>query len=397
LSAEHESAEPIRLDLYAPFLEDSIEDLYENAPCGYISTLMDGTVVRTNATFARWTGYRKAEVVGQRRFQELLSVGGRIYHETHYAPMLRMQGAVREIAFDLICADGRKMPVLVNATVKNDNFGHPILVRTTIFDATERRRYEDELRLAKEHAEESKTKALELARTLQRSFIPPSMPKVPGFEVGTAYRPASDETSVGGDFYDVFATAQDRWAVVLGDVCGKGPEAAAVTALARFTVRAAAMTTDQPRSVLRLLNEALIGHESDRFCTVVYCSLDMSNGGCVVDICSAGHPLPVLVRSGGVVQRVGHHGELLGVFQDVDPEDTRVELDAGDLLALFTDGVTEARSDQEFYGDTRLEQALSMHRNETAGEVANGLMNELLAFQSGHPRDDTALLILKKQ
>ena len=92
----------------------SAEDLYENAPCGYLSASPDGTIVRVNATFLGWTGYTREALVGTRRFQDLLSPGGRIYHETHYAPLLRMQGSVREIAVDIVAADGRRLPVLVN-------------------------------------------------------------------------------------------------------------------------------------------------------------------------------------------------------------------------------------------------------------------------------------------
>jgi PAS domain S-box-containing protein len=141
-------------------LEESAEDLYENAPCGYLSTAPDGVIVRVNATFLRWTGYRREELVGVRRFQDLLTGGGRIYHETHFAPLLRMQGRVREIALDIVGADGGRLPVLVNSVLITDTGGAAQLVRTTVLDATERKRYEHELlqarnreRLARERIE----------------------------------------------------------------------------------------------------------------------------------------------------------------------------------------------------------------------------------------------------
>lgn len=130
-------------------LEESAEDLYENAPCGYLSTRPDGVIVRLNATFLRWTGYRRDELVGVKRFQDLLTAGGRIYHETHFAPLLRMQGMVREIALDIVRADGGRLPVLVNSVLKTDADGAPWLVRTTVFDATERKLYERELLAAR--------------------------------------------------------------------------------------------------------------------------------------------------------------------------------------------------------------------------------------------------------
>ena len=130
--------------------EESAEDLYENAPCGYLSAAPDGTIARVNATFLRWTGYRREELVGVRRFQDLLTAGGRIYHETHYAPLLRMQGTVREIALEIVTADGRRLPVLVNSVLRRDADGAPQMIRTTVLDATERRLYERELLTARD-------------------------------------------------------------------------------------------------------------------------------------------------------------------------------------------------------------------------------------------------------
>ncbi|HEX2254670.1 MAG TPA: ATP-binding protein [Thermoanaerobaculia bacterium] len=133
--------------------EESAEELYEEAPCGYLSTDPDGRIVRVNRTLLRWTGYTEEQLVGQRRFVDLLTAGGRIYHETHYAPLLRMQGSVREIALDLRCADGANLPMLVNSTTKNDAAGRPLVVRTMLFDARHRREYERELLRARERAE----------------------------------------------------------------------------------------------------------------------------------------------------------------------------------------------------------------------------------------------------
>jgi PAS domain S-box-containing protein len=130
--------------------DESAEELFENAPCGYLSAAPDGTLIRVNTTFLRWTGYRREDLVGVKRFQDLLSVGGRIYHETHYAPMLQMQGSVREIAVDVVGANGDRLPVLVNSVLVRDKDGAPQVVRTTVFDATERKRYERELLAARD-------------------------------------------------------------------------------------------------------------------------------------------------------------------------------------------------------------------------------------------------------
>src|SRR5689334_20217125 len=141
-------------DLRVPWDEDPGE-LYEPAPCGYLTTLPDGTIVRVNQTFLTWTGYTRGELVGHRRFRDLLSSGGQIYHETHYAPLLRMQDEVHALAFDVVCADGRTLPTLDNSLLARGPEREPRAIRTTVSDATERRGYEKELLRARRRAEDS--------------------------------------------------------------------------------------------------------------------------------------------------------------------------------------------------------------------------------------------------
>jgi PAS domain S-box-containing protein len=134
-------------------LDETAEDLYEHAPCGYLSLLDDGVIAKVNATFLEWTGYERADLVGGRRFRDLLSVGGRIYYETHFQPLLRMQGGVREVAFEITRKDGDRLAVLVNARHRDQAPGVAI-TRITVFDATDRRRYERELLAARHRAED---------------------------------------------------------------------------------------------------------------------------------------------------------------------------------------------------------------------------------------------------
>jgi PAS domain S-box-containing protein len=136
-------------------LEESLEDLYENAPCGYVSTLPDGTFAKVNQTFLNWTGCRRDELLAGKRFQDLLTLPGKIFYETHYAPLLQMQGFVNEIAVDLLCCDGRHLPVLINSVQRCDASGTPLLNRTTIFRATDRREYEREIQIARNRAEQA--------------------------------------------------------------------------------------------------------------------------------------------------------------------------------------------------------------------------------------------------
>jgi PAS domain S-box-containing protein len=157
----------------AALLEDDVTDLYESAPCGYLSALTDGAIVKVNQTFLTWTGYGRDELTSGARLPHLLTVGGRIFFETHFAPLLQMQGAVREIAFDLVCKDGRVMPILVNAALRRADAGVPAIVRCTVFDATDRRRYERELLVARNEAEREAKARSELIAMLSHDIRTP--------------------------------------------------------------------------------------------------------------------------------------------------------------------------------------------------------------------------------
>jgi PAS domain S-box-containing protein len=154
-------------------VEASAEELFENAPCGYVATTPEGTLIRVNETFLRWTGYRREDLVGVKRFQDLLSVGGRIYHETHYAPLLQMQGSVREIAVEIVTAGGERLPVLVNSVLVRDESGAPRAIRTTVLDATERQVYERELLAARDREREARQRTERLQRITARLAAAP--------------------------------------------------------------------------------------------------------------------------------------------------------------------------------------------------------------------------------
>jgi sigma-B regulation protein RsbU (phosphoserine phosphatase) len=372
----------------------SERELYDRAPCGYLTTTPDGAILDVNRTFLDWTGYAYDEVAG-RTFASLLSAGGRIYHETHYAPMLRMGDSVREIALDIVRADGSRLPVLVNSVVERSASGEAVAVRTAVFDATERREYERELLRAKERAEESEARARLLARTLQQTLIPPSPPAIPGLDVAAGYRPAGTGEEVGGDFYDVFQVGEGDWVVAVGDVCGKGVDAAVVTAVARYTLRAAAVRFAEPAQALEMLNDVLLRHETDRFCTVVLLRLRQVPGGWHATVGCGGHPLPVLLRAGGGLSRLGQAGSLVGAFDGPEFRDASTLLAPGDALVLYTDGVTEGRHGDEFFGDARLESVVS-HALPTAAALAGGLVDSVVAFQGGETtRDDIAVVAVR--
>ena len=379
---------------YGALVEDDAEELYQHAPCAYLSTLPDGTIAKVNETFVRWTGHAKADVIGHKRLQDLLPPGARIHYETHLAPLLRMQGQVREIAAEIICADQSRLPVVLGAVAKMDEQGEAVTYRVALFDATERRSYEQELLAARRRAEESEARAKALAATLQQSFLPPELLEIAGFDVAGAYRPAGDGTEVGGDFYDVFETGRGTWGIVLGDVSGKGATAAPVTALARYAVRNESLRTPYPSAVLNVAHDAIRRTYPDRLCTALLLFLERHDGGHRIVISSGGHHLPILLREGRLT-RVGITGTALGLLDVAELRDAYVPLQPGDVVVLHTDGVTEARNGDAFLEDEGLEAIIEERPPESASELADRIVERTLDFQDGNPRDDIAVVVLR--
>jgi PAS domain S-box-containing protein len=239
----------------------------------------------------------------------------------------------------------------------------------------------------------------EIASVLQRSLLPPHLPEIPGVEVGAEYLPVGEANEVGGDFYDLINTVEDGWICAIGDVRGKGVEAASVTALARYTIRAVTLKDDRPSEVLAALNETMLRqHYEDRFCTAACLRLEPedSSPGVGVDVSRAGHPAPLLVRPDGPVEEIGPPGRVLGVFEDAELGNVSLRLMPGEALVLYTDGVTEARSpDGDFFGDEGLHRLLRSCSGLDAAGIAARIKNVVLNFQEGYPRDDLAVLVLR--
>ncbi|WP_406446001.1 SpoIIE family protein phosphatase [Streptomyces sp. NBC_00631] len=393
---------------FAALLEDSAEELYENAPCGYLSTLMDGTIAKINSTLLGWLGLDRASVVGRMRFTDLLTVGGKLYHETHFAPLLRMRGEIGGIALEIRQADGARMPVLVSSAVKHGRGGEPLLIRTTVFDARDRRAYEEELLRARRAAEEARAQAeADRARlqdalaVLQQSLLPDSLPPVPGMEAAAHYRTASPDR-LGGDFYDLFPVDGKRFAFFLGDVCGKGPQAAALTSLTRYTLRAAALHDPDPVSALSTLNKVL--HErytggDPRYCTTIFgiAEHDPVTGQAGITLAAGGHPPALVLRADGTADFLHTPGGLLvGILPAAPFTTVATTLGPGDTLLLYSDGVTEARTGADrttLYGDDQLRAFAAEHAGRPPRAVIQALTGLLDSFGDGLD-DDTALLAL---
>ena len=237
-----------------------------------------------------------------------------------------------------------------------------------------------------------------IARTLQQSLLPVELPDIPGIEAAARFRPTGEGNEVGGDFYDLFETGNRGWTVVMGDVCGKGPDAAAVTALARYTLRAAAMREFLPSRSLMVLNEALLRQRDDRrFCTVAYAYLEKLDEGARVGISTGGHPLPLLLRADGSVEPVGAPGTLLGIVPDPDLEDRSVTLDRGDSLVFYTDGVIESRANSNgaLLDERRLAELVATCAGRDPDAIAAKVEEAAMLSQGGRPKDDIAVLVLR--
>jgi PAS domain S-box-containing protein len=236
-----------------------------------------------------------------------------------------------------------------------------------------------------------------VADTLQQSLLPAELPFIPGVEIAAHYRPAGGENQVGGDFYDIFASEEGVWTVVIGDVSGKGPEAAALTALARHTLFAVAMGERSPARNLARLDEAMRRRSrGPAFCTVAYARLCPGREQTTVTLASGGHPPPLILRAGGAVEWVELPGTLVGILDDARFEDREFRLGAGDLLLLYTDGAVELRRGDLAFGDRQLEAIVREHAGMTAEQVIDALARRIEEeLQDGAARDDLALLAVR--
>jgi PAS domain S-box-containing protein len=269
----------------------------------------------------------------------------------------------------------------------------------------ERRFGEDDLRVAEELSRRAAvavdnarlySERSYIARTLQESLLPPLLSEIPGIEVAARYHAAGAGFEVGGDFYDLFQTREREWGVLIGDVCGKGADAAAVTALARYTLRAAAMQARSPSGILRLLNDAMITQQEDRrFCTVLYARITPLEGSLSVEFSSGGHPLPLVLASSGEVREIGEPGTLIGVLDAPHLADQRVELRPGDALVLYTDGVSDVNAPDHPNAPAELRKLVAGFAGMTADEIAARLELASVERQGGTPRDDIAILVFR--
>jgi len=237
------------------------------------------------------------------------------------------------------------------------------------------------------------TERSNIARTLQTSLLPRSLPHMPGWTAATLYRPAGDENWVGGDFYDAIAI-EGGWLAIVGDVVGRGAAAAALTGLARHTLRTAATLLDDPLDAVRTLNDELLARDDMSLCSVAAVLLcDGDAGTATAKVVCAGHPLPLLVRA-GQVQPIGEFSPMLGAYPVEQWGCTKVDLEPGDVIALFTDGVFDTVGDDGRFGEQRLQATLAGVAH--APDAVTRIDAALSRFEVGAQADDTAVLAVER-
>jgi sigma-B regulation protein RsbU (phosphoserine phosphatase) len=229
-----------------------------------------------------------------------------------------------------------------------------------------------------------------LARALQSSLLPPQLPEIPHLQIAATYQPLNRH-QVGGDFYDAFPIDERAWAIAIGDVCGTGPIAAGRTSSARYSIRANAIQHHSPSDVLRYTNQTLTRADDTpgRFITAIMARIEPHPDRAVVQLASAGHPLPLLLRANGELHTVGQEGQLLGVLSDIQTTDTTIELAAGDTLVLYTDGLTDSGRPLRLEADG-LHRLLGGCRDMNPAQIMTKLHNAV----ANAPRDDIAILAI---
>jgi integral membrane sensor domain MASE1 len=247
---------------------------------------------------------------------------------------------------------------------------------------SERRRAEDRARA--------------VAATLQESLLPARLPDIAALDRAAYFRPAGPDQPVGGDFYDLFETGEGRWGLVLGDVAGKGARAASLTALARWTVRAAAVHEGVPSRILASLSDAVRRqHDSSALCTAVYARLDLDGDSVAVTVSAGGHPLPLVLRADGTVEELGHPGTILGAYADPALEDERTVLRTGDAVLFYTDGLTDAYAPDHPVPVAALAAVLRSSAGCRPEEIIEAIRHTLLRNEDRQPRDDIAIVVLQ--
>ncbi len=364
----------------------------------------DGDVLDINPAAEATFGYRREKVRGRRLAELIIPEEFHAAHERalrRYVETGQPTMLDRRLELSAKTSDGRPLPV--ELTITRLGTQDPPIFAGFIRDLTQRRLADERIaqllareqaaRIAAEVAERSSRR---ISEALQRSLLPPHLAPVPGIEVAAAYEPSDDRLVVGGDFYDVFPISEERWGVVVGDVSGKGADAASLTALVRYTLRAAAVRESRPGALLEIVNDALVREPRDNaYCTLAYVSLRIEDAGPQLEIAIAGHPLPLVLRRGGDVETAGRPGPILGATADASFPAEAMSLGEGEIVLLYTDGVTETRTPSGLFGLEGLRHLVRRCPDHSPDALVTCVAKGIREGTGHRVTDDVALLALR--
>jgi serine phosphatase RsbU (regulator of sigma subunit) len=334
---------------------------------------------------------------------EFIVTDARADTRTRDNPSIMLMGVAAWAGFPVRSPDGHVLGTFCAVdTVTREWTPHDIeVLRTLSLAASGEIALRDalhEVTILAEQAAEAAVQWASLAATLQESLLPDRLPQIPGVQAAARYRRGAGGGEVLGDFYDVFPSTGSRWAAVVGDVSGKGPKAAKTTALARYTLRAAAARCATASSNLAILNTALLDWYTDdtQYLTAVYATVRPTATGAHVQVSCGGHEPALIRRADGTVETLGRHGLILGWQSTPHLRDQRTQLHPGDSMLLYTDGITEARrpADRAMFGIHRLHQLLATSPATSADDLAAAVETAVLNFSEHHTSDDTVILVL---
>lgn len=371
--------------------------LFDHAPLGILLADPAGVVRAANPGSVDVLGWPARQMVGV-ALDSLLAVEGGSAREL--VERCTHGGGRAEAMLTRTGPDGAVQHLdVVVAPVDPEHWGLGVFV--LLRDETAHMAALEAAELARRSAEAEAGRYAELAWTLQESLLPPDLPTIPGVAVGSRFHPAGDGSEIGGDFFDIFQISDAEWFGVVGDVCGKGAGAARLTALTRYTLRATTVRTKTIERNLSDLNDALSRQyeldrhrDEHRFATATAVRFRADDGGLVLEAGSGGHWPPLVVRTDGRVEELACRGPLLGVFPTGTFVSDRTRLEPGDVVVLYTDGVTEARRGAEEFGEDRLREVLSSVAGRSPDTVAGAVEDAALRFQAGTAHDDIAVLAL---
>jgi len=371
------------LPLDAELPAESAAELLEDAPCGYISTLPDGTISAANRAFESITGLTREDVIGSTRLQDLLPVADRIYHDTHYQPLLLANGVAREIAVNLIRGDGSRVPVLINSVVVRDGNGEPRSIRTVLFPAADRRSYEEELLGAQRRERD-------VSLQLQRGLLVGDLPEADGLLLAVGYEPGVSNLEAGGDWYDVFwVDPGETLALVVGDVVGRGLDAAMTMGQLRSAVRALASTGLDPAGVLAALDRYSVLHRLGEMTTIVYGHLTLSDPS--LQYACAGHLPPLLAAPGQAATYLMQARSMpIASWDDIQRTSATIPLGPGSTVLLYTDGLVEHPTQSLNLGLKALRESVDVRADATAEQLCSSILDE---FRRPDYHDDTCIVI----